>query len=217
MPPAKLRASFLQFAGQARYRKFVRSLALVERNQARLFFWQELLWREFATKEPAAPKDERTVMELLRVCDVHDTTLELLPIQPTEPEIRTTPEYDAAWDKHFPLASTRRWSCPECRKQRTLWITANHDLCRVLRCPITYEAYCEKFLVQISDPSAGAELRQKSEASIKKRSAEIAAMMLPGDELWEWDGGGWHQLSGRGGVAIVRDGKILQQWCLAKS
>jgi hypothetical protein len=52
---------------------------------------------------------------------------------------------------------------------------------------------------------------------IKERSQEIAAQMEPGDELWEWDGGGWHHLSGRAGVAIVRAGQILRQWCLLKS
>jgi len=52
---------------------------------------------------------------------------------------------------------------------------------------------------------------------IKKRAAEIAAEMQPGDELWEWDGGGWHHLAGRGGVAIVRNGKIVQRWCEIRS
>jgi len=52
---------------------------------------------------------------------------------------------------------------------------------------------------------------------IEQRSAEIEARMLPGDELWEWDPGGWDQLRGTSGLAILRNGEVVEYWVEWKS
>ena len=98
----------------------------------------------------------------------------------------------------------------KCRAAREKWIGENAELCAVLRCKTTYEDYCSRRSEGLIDRP---DIRDK----INRRSSEIAAEMESGDELWEWDSGGWHRLAGRAGVAIVRDGKIVKQWCELKS
>jgi hypothetical protein len=39
--------------------------------------------------------------------------------------------------------------------------------------------------------------------------AEIAAIMQPGDELWEWQSAGFHELRGDAGLAVVRSGEVI--------
>ena len=117
----------------------------------------------------------------------------------------------------FPFAADGPCVCHQCRVQRQHWISENPDLCRVLRSPTTYEAYCDRQLAGIIDRTARDRLKQEAAHRIKERATEIASQMEPGDELWEWDGGGWHHFAGRGGVAIVRDGKIVKKWCEARS
>jgi hypothetical protein len=210
MDTADLRTSFRAFAGQDRYRKFVRTLNRQSRNRRRLLFWQEDLWDEFVAKAPGAPTSQGDILDAFRTCDVHGDDLEPAPSSDPPPEIRHTPEYDRALDTLFPLAAGGDFVCQQCRSERQRWIAENFDLCRILRCKTTYEAYCDR---QLGSSPAG----PGRDDMIKKRAAEIAAEMQPGDELWEWDTGGWHQLAGRGGIAIVRDGKIVRQWCEVKS
>jgi hypothetical protein len=216
MHAADVRVSFRDFAGQERYRRFVRTLNRECRRKQRLFFWQEELWRQFVASTPGAPTDEATIMNTFRICDVHGCDLEALPctdLSPRPDEIRHTAEFDEAHKALFPLAAGGELVCIQCRSERQRWIADNLDLCRILRCVTTYEAYCRRHFEMLTDQTAIAELKKQAEAEIKKRSAEIAAQMQPGDELWEWDGGGWHQLAGRSGLAIVRGGKIIRQWC----
>ena len=47
--------------------------------------------------------------------------------------------------------------------------------------------------------------------------AEIAAVMAPGDELWEWKSAGFQSLAGDAGLAVVRGGKVVRAWSLWKS
>jgi hypothetical protein len=72
-------------------------------------------------------------------------------------------------------------------------------------------------LAQFLDQNVAAKMRRQLEPQIKERTSEIAAQMQPGDELWEWDGGGWHRFAGRGGIAIVRNGQIVKKWCESRS
>ena len=45
---------------------------------------------------------------------------------------------------------------------------------------------------------------------LARREAELQSLQKPGDELWEWDMGGWDELCGRSGLAIVRDGQVIK-------
>jgi hypothetical protein len=217
MDVADIRASFRDFVGRDRYRTFVRTLNRECRRKGRLFFWQEKLWREFVANAPGAPTSEANIMDTFRTCDVHGCGLEALPSNALPPEFRHTPEYDHALDTLFPLAAGGDLVCAQCRSERQRWISVNPDLCRILRCQTTYEAYCHRQFEQLTDKTKVDDIKRQAEDGIKKLSAEIASQMQPGDELWEWDRGGWHQLAGRSGVAIVRDGKIVKEWCLCKS
>ncbi len=210
MDTRELRTSFQRFAGFDRYTKFVRAVNRACRSKGRLFFWQEQLWDEFAATTPDAPRAGEQVMVAFSVCDVHDCPLQS-PVDDTPlPEIRDTPECEVAYNTLFPFAINGELVCIQCRAARQKWIGENPELWRVLRCKTTYEDYCGRRLEGLIDRP---DMRDK----IKKRSAEIAAQMEPGDELWEWDSGGWHRLAGSAGVAIVRNGKIVKQWCEWKS
>ena len=72
MDTRELRASFLRFAGQDRYRKFVRTINGACRSKNRLLFWQEELWQEFAATIADPPNVDKEVMDAFNVCDVHD-------------------------------------------------------------------------------------------------------------------------------------------------
>jgi hypothetical protein len=217
MDVANVRGLFRDFAGEDRYREFVRTLNRVSLRKGRLFFWQEQLWREFVANAPGVPTSEQEVMDMFRVCDVHGDGLETSSGDDSSPEIRDTPEYDRVRDTLFPFAVGGDLVCAKCRSQRQRWISEHPDLCQILRQKTTYEAYCDRQLEEITDGSKKERIKKEAQEGVKKRAAEIAAEMQPGDELWEWDGGGWHRLTGRGGVAIVRGGMIVRRWCLVKS
>ena len=51
---------------------------------------------------------------------------------------------------------------------------------------------------------------------VEEREAEIAAKMLPGDELWEWECGD-RAFAMRWGLAIVRAGAVVESWLEWKS
>ena len=213
MNAADVRASFREFAARDRYRKFVRSLHREGRRKGRLFYWQEQLWREFLSNVPGAPTSQGSILDTFRICDVHDCDLVPPPGNDPPPGNRHTPEYDHVQDSLFPIAAGGDLVCTQCQAARERWISDDSDLCRILRSRTTYEAYCERLFDGITDLAARDDVKRRAEDRFKERSIEIATQMEPGDELWEWDAGGWHHLAGRGGVAIVRGGKIVKQWC----
>jgi hypothetical protein len=47
--------------------------------------------------------------------------------------------------------------------------------------------------------------------------AEIEATLVNGGQLWEWESEGFRVLAGIGGLAVVRDGQIVNSWQLWKS
>ena len=153
------------------------------------------------------PQDFTEVRSAFDVCDVHDCALQAPPKEDLAPEIRDTAEYEQAVDSKFPFAINSNWICPECHAAREKWIAENQDLCRILRCQTTYESFFRRQTEGMIDRIGG--MTEK----VRQRSAEIAAEMKPGDELWEWDAGGWHRLAGRKGIAIVRGGRIVKEWC----
>ena len=210
MDTADLRLRFRNFAGPDRYRKFVRSINRVSRAKGRLLFWQEQLWGDFVSSGARAGLFSDPIA-ICAVCDVHDCSLEATRNGYSPSDIRDTPEADDAIDQLFPYAIGGDQICRQCLSARARWIAEHQDLCQILRCQTTYEEFCIRHLGTVPDMEES--LLQK----IKERSQEIAANMEPGDELWEWDEGGWHHLAGRAGVAVVRAGQIVQQLCLVKS
>lgn len=217
MGTAEIRAEFKRFVGAERFRKFVRFVGHQCRRKGRLLFWQEQLWDEFASKLPEARLSREEILRVFCICDVHGGELEDLPPEDPKGKIRWTPEYDQAKETLFPLANGLYASCLQCQSEQRTWIFENPELCRILRRKTTYEDYARRHIDRISEPKDRADMMKQAEPGIKQRAAEIAAQMDPGDELWEWDAGGWHRLAGRGGVAIVRDGKIVKKWCEVKS
>lgn len=210
MDSAALRALFRRYAGPERYRRFMRAINGACRGKGRLFFWQEQLWRAFAETAPGTPMNDTDVMRVFAVCDVHECPLLQLAEETPLPEVRDTPEYEQARDNLFPFANDRNFVCSQCQAARERWIADNAELCRILRCQTTYAEYCHRRFYGLADQPG---LREK----IKAREAEITAQLGPGDELWEWDAGGWHRLAGRAGVAIVNNGQIVKQWCDVRS
>lgn len=79
-------------------------------------------------------------------------------------------------------------------------------------CRTTYEDYSHRFLDGLINKPGPAILE-----TIKKNAAEIAVLMQAGDELWEWESGDGKSFSGAGGVAIVRDGKVVLWNCQWRS
>ena len=59
-----------------------------------------------------------------------------------------------------------------------------------------------------------AHLSARMTQHIEEKEAEITGELQEGDELWEWDTGGWEQSAGRSGLAIVRSGNVVRCWCL---
>jgi hypothetical protein len=213
----EVRTAFRKFAGEERFRKFVRAVSRRCPEKGRLFFWQEQLWGGFVSTVAGVGTHQDEILRAFRICDVHGCELEPPPTNDAPTEVRDTPEYGQALHTLFPLAASRYFVCRQCRFDRQRWISEHDELCRILRRRTTYEAYCDRLLDDITNPKDRERIRREAKPRIEKKAAEIAAQMRQGDELWEWDGGGWHSLSGRGGVAIVRAGKVVKKWCEMKS
>jgi hypothetical protein len=205
-----LRSRFRHFAGSDRYRKFVRSINRVSHVKGRLLYWQERLWADFVSGDAPAYQSADP-FAVFGVCDIHERSLQAPRTGDRLSEIRDTPEADEAMENAFPFAGNGDRLCAECRVARERWIAEHHELCRILRCRTTCEDFCTRHFGTVPD------FAESLLPRIKERSQEIAAQMEPGDELWEWDGGGWHHLAGRAGLAVVRAGQIVQQWCFVKS
>ena len=200
---------FRTFAGDERFRKFIRMLNGQCVHDRRLRFWQEKLLDDFSATTGHSI-DADVVFSVFRVCDIHETELQRPSSAHVVHEIRDTHEFDIAQSETFPFA-IGALVCQDCYDVYSEWVVQHDDLCRVLRRKTTYTDYCARRLKDL--PSLLADSKHK----IAQREAEIATEMEPGDELWEWDAGGWHRLAGREGVAIVRDGQIVKQWCEWKS
>jgi len=215
----KIKTAFREFAGDERYRKFVRAISQRCPEKGRLFFWQEQLWNEFSSAHPEDTTSQGEILRILRVCYIHNSDLAPMPpVDEPAAEFRRTPEYDQAVDNLFPLATGHFFYCPECHRERQEWMSEHAELCRVLGRQISFEAYCNEIIEDLSDDNAAAReaIKARMKPAVEKMAAEIAADTLPGDEIWEWDTG-MYALSGAQGVAIVRDGKIVKKWCTARA
>ena len=76
---------------------------------------------------------------------------------------------------------------------------------------VTYREYNERFVGPIE------ELPPRIQQQIVQKEAELVRELQPGDELWEWDMGGWNSFAGTSGLAILRGGMVIKSWVCWKS
>ena len=210
MEPIELRTQFQKFAGLATYRRFVRALLPVSKNKARLRYWQEKLWDEFANAVPEASSAILSPHAICNTCEIHQCGLDTTDSWSPSADIRDTKEYAVAKEEGFPYSPPGQILCVDCCEARDTWIKENLDICRILRHQTTCEEYSDKlFFAPFFSEAA--------RSRIEHHLSVIQEEMLPGDELWEWDAGGWHTLSGSAGIAIVRNGLVAVKWCMTKS
>lgn len=205
MDSRDLRSHFRAFAGAERYSKFLSCMNLTSRVKGRLLYWQEQLWDAFISSSGFQSIDFVDLVEIFGICETHDCPLQVPAERKPLPEIRHTPEYATARETIFPCADSN-WICLDCRAAAQRWIDENAELCSLLRCQTTYIGFYERR--GLTDP--GNKFPESVMLRIMEREREIAAGMRPGDELWEWDSGGSN--FGKGGLAVVRDGRIIRKW-----
>ncbi|MBX3418747.1 MAG: hypothetical protein KF851_14165 [Pirellulaceae bacterium] len=70
-----LRESFRSYAGDEKYRRFIRALNTASQNAVQLRYWQDVLWTGFASTVPDCPCDYSTIQQLFAVCELHDCDL----------------------------------------------------------------------------------------------------------------------------------------------
>jgi hypothetical protein len=143
MDAAELRRAFVTFAGEDRFRAFVRVLNDDPVSLTRLRFWQEKLWAAFVRADPRWPADFVAVREAFRVCEIHGCELARDAVHAPAGQIQRT--HTQSPDSGFPDfpsfaafpysgwgidplawagAGTRLmevWYCPECRNLRAAW------------------------------------------------------------------------------------------------
>ena len=71
--------------------------------------------------------------------------------------------------------------------------------------PTTFREYTDRLLGGLDD------LGTKLLARVEERAAQVAAKLQPDDELWEWHQKGG-PFSSSGGLAIIRDGVVVDWW-----
>jgi hypothetical protein len=147
MDAVEVRRAFVAFAGEDRFRAFVRALNTAPLSLMRLRFWQAELWAAFVQADPRWPADFVGVREAFRVCEVHGSELarDAVPAPAGQIQWRYTqsPDSGSPHSPHFPPAfaafpypgwgvdpaawsgcGTRLmevWYCRECRRLRAAW------------------------------------------------------------------------------------------------
>jgi hypothetical protein len=144
MDSAELRRAFAAFAGDDRFRAFVRALNAAPVSLTRLRYWQGELWAAFVAADPRWPADFAAAREAFRVCEVHGCELARDAVHAPAGQIqwRHTQSPDCGFPDFPPAfaafpysgwgvdpsawagAGTRLvevWYCPECRRLRAAW------------------------------------------------------------------------------------------------
>lgn len=75
MDPRRLREAFRSYAGNDRYRRFIRALNTADVEAGRLRYWQDKLWNAFAETQFDCPRDYVTIGQIFAECEVHDCDL----------------------------------------------------------------------------------------------------------------------------------------------
>ena len=76
----------------------------------------------------------------------------------------------------------------------------------------TYRDYTLKWLAD-----ERGEIAEPFRERFRELESTIAAKMQPGDELWEYEYGNGNAFAAVSGLAIVRDGKVIDSWVEWKS
>lgn len=75
MKPNLLREAFRSYAGDDKYRRFIRALNTASMQADRLRYWQDKLWTDFAATASDCPRDYSTIQQLFAVCEMHGCDL----------------------------------------------------------------------------------------------------------------------------------------------
>jgi hypothetical protein len=70
-----LREAFRAYAGDDKYRRFIRALNTANIDADRLRYWQDEIWNQFAETTSNCPRDYVTIQKIFAVCEVHDREL----------------------------------------------------------------------------------------------------------------------------------------------
>jgi hypothetical protein len=130
---ALFRATFRTAIGEERFRKFVAAGV----RPPHLRFWQEVELRDFFEARPELRLNEKELEEALRICQLHDLTLQAGSAEVFRGHLDYGPDYMRARREEFPHASADCLSsggsedapavvevffCPECRNVRAAWL-----------------------------------------------------------------------------------------------
>ncbi len=145
MTPPEVWRAFMAFAGEGRFRAFVRALNTAPASLLRLRYWQAELWARFTRADPRWPADFASVREVFRACEVHaaellrDTVLAPagqiqwretqspdlgFPDSPREFAELPYPGWGVdptAYPPSYPTKLVGLWYCPVCRELRAAW------------------------------------------------------------------------------------------------
>jgi hypothetical protein len=138
MDTVALRQAFMSFAGEERYRQFIRQLNMTCNSLGRIRYWQEELWGNFVRLHPEYNLDLNALSAAFRLCDVHSQELSLERFDVLDSQMHWDTNYIRARADMFPYATplgsnlcipgeslpTKRvevWCCPSCREADRVW------------------------------------------------------------------------------------------------
>lgn len=221
---ASLRRAHIEFLGDDQFLKFVSQL----RQTGHLRYWQEEAWGRFTIAHPDHRVSLTDLHTALRICELHGD--ELLPdtVEVVEGCVDYSERYTRAKRDHFPNAASGPiytegaphsgrvvdvWYCPECRRAEAPW---RGERARQ-GCPSEMDLRRQTTLNEYGSAlGCDAFTGWRRDKWLSFRS-EVEAMLADGGQLWEWESVGFRSFAGEWGLAVVRDGKVVKHWQLAKS
>ena len=70
-----LQELFRVFAGDEKYRRFIRALNTASLDSDKLSYWQDSLWTNFVSTMPHCPREYSMIQKLFAICEIHDCDL----------------------------------------------------------------------------------------------------------------------------------------------
>jgi hypothetical protein len=225
---AVFRQSLVAYLGTDEYRKFVSQA----RQASRLRFWQDGVLERFFDAHPHLRLGRDDLLVALRVCEVHGAQLRHDRIEVVEGNADFTDDYHRAKRDVFPNAASGPfytegrptpgrivdvWFCPACRDAQAAWAATNSGRHpgRVTASQKRRTTYWEYALKWMADDRG--EFPERFRAKFAEREAEVNAKLRPGDQLWEFEFGDWNAFAGVSGLAVVRNGVVVEHWVEWKS
>jgi hypothetical protein len=236
---AEIRSRFRETVGDQAYRRFVSNLTGAAPIIRRLRYADEQRWCAFLASNPELGLEANDAVQILWVCPIHDEELVRQTQSVAWQVVRMTDAYTDA-SEEFPFAARvvrsdpsnaaklpmivstyHDWRipsvgsasemreglqiefCPSCLKLHNEWVESHPALASILIAPISLENYSSR---ACADPSVRSEW-------LRRRGAEVRDEGLETFELWEWNAG--HDIGdaeGFGGLAVLREGKIVKVW-----